>query len=247
MVDHKAAEHLPLKAIFKTFLVIFLSVELCLVAFFLFLYFTDMRTHRAILAKSDTGQVQLQKRLISNDFKSILKDLLLLADSQTLKNFLDHGGEPWRQPLAQEFLRFSRRQESFDQVRYLDDAGMEVVRVNFNDGKPAIVPETQLQSKAKRYFFLDAIRLDHGEIFVSPLDLNIENKKIELIFKPMIRFATPVFDSGGRKRGIIILNYLGNEMLQNMGQVEANANAPGRVMLLNADGYWLYGPNPGNA
>ena len=40
----------------------------------------------------------------------------------------------------------------------------------------------------------DAFRLEPGEIFISPLDLNIEQQKIELPYKPMIRLAMPVAD-----------------------------------------------------
>lgn len=148
-----------------------------------------MSTYRALLAKSDTAHVQLQKGIISYDFKDILKDLLFEAGNRTLKDFLDHGGETGRQALAQECLRFAVGQGSFDKVRYLDDAGMEVIRVNFNNGQPAIVPEAQLQSKGKRYFFLDAIRLKRGEVFISPFDLNIDDKEIEVPFKPTLRFA----------------------------------------------------------
>lgn len=243
--DSKQAERFPPKAVLKTFLAIFLPLELLLVILFLVFYVRDTRFDQALLAKSDAAHVELQKWIITNDFKKIIKNLLFIADSQGLKEYLDLGGEPRRQTLAQAFLRFCARQENFDQVRYLDDSGMEVVRVNFNHGQPAIVPEAQLQSKAKRYFFLDSIRLARGEVFVSPIDLNIEGQEIERPFKPTIRFATPVFDSQGRKRGILIFNYLGNEIFENLQQAEANANAPGRIMLLNAEGYWLYSPNPG--
>jgi diguanylate cyclase (GGDEF)-like protein/PAS domain S-box-containing protein len=247
MFHHKAAGHLPFWAIRKTFLAIFLSLELCLVVFFLAFYFLDMRAHRTLLTKSELSHVESQKRIINYEFKQILKNLLFLAESRNLIDFLDHGGESRRQDLSQSFLRFCARQEIFDQVRYLDDSGKEVVRVNFNQGHPEIIPENQLQSKAKRYYFLDAIGLARDEVFVSPFDLNIEGGKLERPLKPMIRFATPVFDSQGQKRGIIIFNFLGKEIIENLRQTKANANAPGQIMLLNAAGYWLYSPIPGEA
>jgi diguanylate cyclase (GGDEF)-like protein/PAS domain S-box-containing protein len=247
MSDHKTAMRLPFRAIPKTFLAIFLSLELCLVVFFLAFYLLDIRAHRTLLTKSELSHVELQKRLINYEFKEILRDLLFLSETRDLMDFLDYGGAARRQDLAQSFRRFSARQEIFDQVRYLDDSGQEIVRVNFNQDHPEIVPENQLQSKAKRYYFLDAIRLARGQVFVSPFDLNIEGGELERPFKPMIRFATPVFDSRGQKRGIIVFNYLGQEIIQNLSQTEAYANAPGRIMLLNAAGYWLYSPIPGQA
>ena len=247
MSDPKATGRPPFRAVLKTFLAIFLSLELCLAIFFLSFYFLDMRANQALLAKSESSHVELQKRIISYEFKEIVKDLLFLAEDRSLIDLLDYGGESRRQDLARLFLRFCDQQEIFDQVRYLDDSGKEVVRVNFEHGRAAIIPEAELQSKAKRYYFLDAIRLARGEVFVSPFDLNIEGTKLETPFKPMIRFATPVFDSQGQKRGIIIFNYLGNEIIENLRQMEANANTPGRIMLLNAEGYWLRSPNPREA
>lgn len=54
---------------------------------------------------------------------------------------------------------------------------------------------TDLQYKGNRYYFKDSIGLEKDQIFVSALDLNVENGKVEIPHKPMIRFATPVFDN----------------------------------------------------
>lgn len=66
---------------------------------------------------------------------------------------------------------------------------MEVVRVNYNRGNPAVVPRGQLQNKSSRYHIADAFRPGSGEVFVSPLDLNIERGEIKRPLKPTIRFA----------------------------------------------------------
>jgi hypothetical protein len=104
-----------------------------------------------------------------------------------------------------------------------------------------IVPETQLQSKANRYYFKKTIALNQNEVFISPFDLNIENGKVEQPLKPMIRLATPVFNNVGEKKGIVILNYLGENLLENLTQ--ANLTSLGEVMLVNSEGYWLKSPN----
>lgn len=59
----------------------------------------------------------------------------------------------------------------------------------------------------------------------------------------MLRLATPVADSSGRRRGIFLINLNAGFLL---GQVEA-ARVEGSnrdVMLLNSDGYWLKAANP---
>ena len=72
--------------------------------------------------------------------------------------------------------------------------------------------------------------LDKGQVFVSPLDLNIERGAIEQPLKPMIRLATPVFDSAGDKRGIVLINYLGAKLISN---IEKAYQGSGAILLLN--------------
>jgi PAS domain S-box-containing protein len=126
-------------------------------------------------------------------------------------------------------------------VRYLNASGQEVIRINYNDGKPIIVPHERMQDKSARYFFRDVFRLNQGEVYVSPLDLNVEENRLEIPYKPTIRFGTPVFDSAGRKKGILLFNYLGNDLLQDLHKVMRGVGHD--VMLLNSDGYWLSSAN----
>ncbi len=58
----------------------------------------------------------------------------------------------------------------------------------------------------------------------------------------MIRFGTPVFDEQGRRRGILLLNYLASHLLEKLPEQGLKGEA--RSMLLNSDGYWLKGPDP---
>lgn len=114
---------------------------------------------------------------------------------------------------------------------------MEIIRINYNQGSPSVVHSENLQNKAHRYYFKNAITLSDNEIFRSRLDLNIENNHIEQPLKPMIRYATPVYDSKGNKRGIIILNYLAVNLLE---KIQDN------MILLDQDGYMLKGGSPEN-
>src|SRR5262249_56838645 len=95
--------------------------------------------------------------------------------------------------------------------------------------------------KGKRYYFQQTMRLDKGQVFVSPLDLNVERDESERPLKPMIRFATPVFDRQGAKKGIVILNYLGADLIRKL--VEVSVTFPGTALLLNREGFVLHGPS----
>jgi signal transduction histidine kinase len=183
--------------------------------------------------------VNLLLEVIADDFDLIVADLMILSETNALQKVLESENVPHRHDLAKEFLLFSRRKEIYDQIRFLDEEGLEIVRVNFNGGEPTIVPEDQQQLKRDRYYFKDTFQLEAGQVFVSPLDLNIEHGQIEQPLKPMIRFGTPVFDSQGQKRGIVLLNYFGADMIH---RIERSSSGDlGQVMLLNCDSFWLAG------
>nr|WP_049766971.1 diguanylate cyclase [Sulfuricurvum kujiense] len=57
--------------------------------------------------------------------------------------------------------------------------------------------------------------MPHGKIWHSKLDLNIENGKIEVPFRPTIRIATPIYNKD-KFVGIVIINMLTNKLLDSL-------------------------------
>ena len=226
----------------KHFLIIFLSLVVLIGGITMLVYYTEVNSDKSISEACEANIVSLLMQVITSDFKSVVSDLMILSEKNELRTMLESGEVAHRRALAEEFLSYSKRKGLYDQIRFLDETGMEVVRINFNEGKPAIVRENKLQSKGKRYYFKDAFQLERGKVFVSPLDLNIERGKIEQPLKPMIRFGTPVFDSHGQKRGIVLLNYFGAKMIHDLER--AHVSSQGQLMLLNRDGFQLKGPMP---
>jgi len=56
----------------------------------------------------------------------------------------------------------------------------------------------------------------------------------------MLRLGTPVFDHQGRRRGVIVMNYLGQRLLDRLRAIPSESRLG--LWLLNAEGYWLLGP-----
>ncbi|MEW6594106.1 MAG: sensor domain-containing diguanylate cyclase [Thermodesulfobacteriota bacterium] len=226
------------------FLAIFLLLAGVLTAALALFYHEERTDHLTRLTAEKRYNIQLQEQSIGQRFDAIITDLLFLARQNELQDLLAADTTKNRQRLALEYLHFAGEKLAYDQIRYLDRNGMEVVRVNAAAGGPVIVAASALQSKKDRYYFKDAMVLGPGEIFVSPLDLNIEQNQLERPLKPMIRFATPVFDRHGTRHGVVILNYLGGQLLQAIR--ETARTSPGEIMLCNSDGYWLLAPEPEN-
>ncbi|MBI1174954.1 MAG: PAS domain S-box protein [Sideroxydans sp.] len=236
---------IPMQALFKRFALIFLPVAFVLsVMLFLGIRF-DEKLRAQNTEIRETSRIAIAKGRIMRDISAIDTDLRVIVNLQLMQEYLDSGSAREKERLGKVFLDLVKETRRYDQIRYLDASGQEIIRVNYNYGEPAIVAHEKLQSKADRYYFKDAFKLGKGEIFVSPLDLNIEHGSLEIPYKPMIRYGTPVFDSKGHKRGVVLLNYLGTGLLQNFREVMHGDN-PHSGMLLNQDGYWLSDPNPEN-
>ena len=204
-------------------------------------FLSEVEKAKVLRETRETLNVDIGKKAIARNLKNVIADLMVLSQH----NFFSRMGaiaDAAGSPLAEDMLLFLKEKRSYDQIRYLDETGMEVIRVNFNSGQPAIVIRDRLQNKKNRYYFKETFDLSRGKTFFSPFDLNVEHGKIEVPFKPMIRLGTPVFDGQGRKRGIVLINYFGKELIHDFST--AVANIADHMMLLNSDGYWLHHPDP---
>jgi PAS domain S-box-containing protein len=204
-------------------------------------YFTSQHSRQKAIERQEISSLSQQEIIIRNDIKAIIADLLVLVNHHHLHSKLERNTDSNFDTVAEEFLIFARQKKIYDQVRFIDHTGMEQIRVNYNDGAPSIVPIKKLQFKGDRYYFKDTLKLRGDEIFISPFDLNIEQGVIEEPKKPMIRFGAPVFNCRGEKFGIIVINYMGVEILNDIKELKKHTL--GHRSLLNRDGYWLMGPD----
>ncbi len=233
-------------ALVRRFLIVWLPVMLVLAAVIWAFYAVQAKSALALLKAAEREVLQRSIQASLTEFANVRSDLLYLTDQYTLLNDGTRDTPPGYAPLATRYLAFASRKGLYDQVRFLDARGREIVRVNWNDGRPERVPPDRLQDKSGRDYVRETLSLRRGEIYVSPLDLNIEHGKIEQPLKPTMRFGTPVFDQQGRKRGIIVLNYLGENLLGHLRNISGTDRTAGRIWLLNADGYWMLGPRAGD-
>ncbi|MCK3685830.1 sensor histidine kinase [Maribellus sp. YY47] len=199
---------------------------------------------KLISLNEELTEINTKSRIINRDLNFIIGDLQILAALNIFHElWLTPDNSKLRNDITTIFSKISRERQLYDQIRLIDNNGMEIIRVNLQDSIPVVVPFPDLQNKKHRPYFTNTIRLNKGEIYVSPFDLNTENKKIEVPLKPILRFATPMFNEKGEKEGILILNYLGSFMLKNSVSM-GNYHFSDHFMLLNKDSYWLKSSDP---
>ena len=204
----------------------------------------------SIKALEDTTLHHLQHELsskaedIGKFLETVHKDVLLLSQALATKELINFNGPKdskefynLRNRAEDVFFAFSRTRLYYYQVRYINEEGKEVVRVD-SDGNTSIpIPLSKLQYKGDRYYFIDSMNYPKGECYVSPMDLNIEWGEIEVPYKPVVRIATPVFNNQGQRKGIVLINIYASYIIEQMQKL--NIAKGGSTSLLSREGLYL--------
>ena len=218
---------------------------LCLI-FLSSFYHEEQARVRQNLEVAERLRLSVGVRSLTSDIDRIASDVRLIASLPSLSAALEQYDVHSISRLADDLVALSASRRVYDQLRWIDETGVERVRIGFLQNQPFVVPEERLQNKATRNYFTATMALEPGTIYVSPLDLNIEQGRVETPFKPVIRLATPVHDKGGQPRGIVIINYFGSYLLDKFVDATEASDASARVNLLNGEGYWLRAPQSGD-
>jgi len=230
------------KQVIRRFLWLFIPISIICVGGAFALLRSEIEFNRVKIHTSEVKAINQGGKSIDVVLQSIFQDLKYLASEDGFHNLINtekHKNSNVQAPA--DWPVYSEIKGTYDQMRWIDIEGQEQVRVNFVEGKAFVVPNDKLQNKSNRYYFTDTLKLNRGEYFLSPFDLNMEMGKIEQPLKPMIRLGTPVYDRNGNKQGIIILNYMGKQLLQFFDQMMSTEVS--QNWLINEEGYWLKGPD----
>ncbi|SDY35829.1 PAS domain S-box protein [Nitrosomonas sp. Nm58] len=226
----------------RYFLYICIPLVLLIIALLWFLHHIQTNAALSIMKGSERQSVQLAERTIGTVFDILRGDALYLAEHSLMQQWLDTGDPAAQSHLTADFLAFIRHRQLYDQVRFLDEQGQEVVRVRMKEGQPMIMPMEEMRNLLDRQYVQDALAQNEKTVAISPFDLSIDHGTIEHPIRPTIRFSVPVFDSKNQKRGLIVLDYQGQRLLNRL-RVLSDLHA-GDLWLLNEKGYWLLGPRP---
>jgi diguanylate cyclase (GGDEF)-like protein len=225
----------------RIFIVLILIVTAVLATGGALLYRVEQRDFLNRVGAVEFTSLDLQTSAIARELDDIVADVLYLSKQNELIMLLDTGDQNEIRDMSQEYLELARNRQDYDQIRYIDASGMERVRINGRDARASAVPGDRLRNKGDRFYFKECFALGRGEIYLSPMDLNVENGEVERPFRPMLRIGTPVFDSSGRKRGIVLINYNARILLDRI--LSTGSSAEGASMLLDCKGYWLLNPD----
>lgn len=185
--------------------------------------------------------VELIEKLLNESFNSMTTDAQMLAYTATQQN--QTNKQQFTNTLRDYFVAFANNDSNYEQLRFIDTEGNERIRINNRNNSIKVVPEIKLQNKAQRYYFQRSLSQTRGNVYISPMDLNVEAGKIQLPLNPTIRVGIPVFDADDRKIGVIILNYKGRQLINRLLHISPNFIE--HLYILSPDGVAIIQPQNG--
>ncbi len=153
-------------------------------------------THEAAVIQEGARGVESGLAIATSDLSYVVELVAVAIEDDTPERFAE---------LQRSTLAFLRNRPGYFQIRFIDAAGRERLRIEDTPNGPRVTPEGELQDKSGRSYFSETMRLQSGELFVSPMESNLE-KGVEEPHRPVVRLATPIDSAAGARRGIVILN-----------------------------------------
>lgn len=203
----------------------------------------SLHTLRRETLRNLSQEVSIRAQGLSGFFDQLAAELFYLAEAPALDELRSAIRETDVQRIRLATARLERDYSALArvypyvyQIRFLSVDGHELVRVDRRDGRIIVVASDKLQDKSDRYYFNAAIRHQIGELYVSPLDLNVEDGKIEQPERPVIRVAT-VVGRGDRIDGVLIVNLHADLVLAQIEQMAVARN--GTAYLFDRSGHYL--------
>ncbi|QKF83250.1 ATP-binding protein [Halarcobacter ebronensis] len=153
------------------------------------------------LAQNEFNKTEIQIKKEIDHYRLILR---VIKESGNFQQYIMDYDKNIENTLIHDFENYAKTNEDIFQVRYLDNEGMERIRVDKISGETYVAKN--LQNKENRYYFLRTKNLKENQYYISDFDLNVENGEIEIPYKPTIRVSTPIYE-GDKFLGILIINY----------------------------------------
>ena len=187
------------------------------------------------ISQEITVEVKTAASSIDLYFTGARRDVLSLARILQ-RRMKAHMTEAEMRRVEHEFIQAMEVEQAYYQARFINARGMEIIRVNNEDGQLRLVPQGGLQYKGDRYYFKDAMVTPPGAVYFSPLDLNVEYGRLEVPHRLVLRVATVVQDDSGRVAGVVIINIFGEKILGALARLDHSLSS--RVLLVDGAGFF---------
>lgn len=198
----------------RHFVLLTLSLAVLVGAMFTITLENSKRFQYDLIGEQQKRVVEKALVVLDDALEQSKSDVLYLSKLPVLEELYNtSGSSPLLSELQNTLLTFLATHRQYDHLRFINQSGQEVVRINNRQGRMEIVENNRLQDKSDRPYFAFTNSLEVGGVYISNFELNVENGVIERPERTVVRLATPVFSSSGQRIGIIVANLQGDELI----------------------------------
>lgn len=155
--------------------------------------------------------------------------------------------ELWRARLDQICRAYVANTPEICQLRLIGvaDGGRELYCLAQDaHGRVTVVAPADLQQDGNRSYFTETVRLPDGGLYLSPIELNREQGRIEQPPRPVLHAAVPVRNAQGAVFGVVAVTILAQRLFDGV----ATSQAPDvSQWVTDAAGHFLWHPQRGKA
>ncbi|MFB2768930.1 methyl-accepting chemotaxis protein [Pelatocladus sp. BLCC-F211] len=198
---------------------------------------------------------------INSFLNGVSDDVFFLSKSPQIQGIIrakENGGldgqtnlsyNAWVGQLQANFVAMMEQKPHYMKLRYIDENGKEVVRVDADGSKSKVVPEGELQQQIDRQIFSETMKLSSNNIYVSPVNLNQENGEIKKPYQPTISYSIPILNSSGQKKGMIVANIFAEKFIKDFKEGDNQRGNAENIyqgqenFIVNQEGFYIYHPN----
>jgi len=189
---------------------------------------------------------------VDSFFSQLPQDLAFLGDFYALDRYLywsdlkaSRQTQRWSSAVADSYRSFMDSHSQYYQIRFLDNQGLEKIKVHRLGGKLEVNSGTEenLQDKSEASYFVQTKNLPRNSVAISEIELSRKHGKIEVPLIPVIRVSRPVVANNGHQYGMIVGNVFGQSVLSLVPGVHESAVGPIRHYLISKSGEYLRHPD----
>jgi len=234
--------YLPNKISFSFFIKIFIALVFILILLTTIIIQINYSKTLENLKSLELEHLKLMQSESLEMLDIVHDDISFIANLEASKTFLDEADFENNPEIVDIYRNFLLSNTYYKQISLLNEDGMEILRLSFNNGDVTLASKESLGYEHESEVFFKAMQIKNDEIYVSPLSLNIENSLIEYPYIPIIQISKPLTSSKG-KSGVVVFNYYGDELLDHfVSQGNHEFDVEPDIILLTGDGYYIKSP-----
>jgi diguanylate cyclase (GGDEF)-like protein/PAS domain S-box-containing protein len=225
----------------KIFTVYFIIFGIVITFFATFISYEIQMMHTSDTIKKQAEEILFIKtnNILKPTVTQMDEIVQSLSYNANLQQYILTKDENIRKNLEDMFFAVTGTNNQIMQLRFIDAKGKEIIRVDRQNesSSPFIVAREKLQDKSSRDYFQIVSKMTKPELWHSKIDLNIENGKIEVPFRPTFRIAKPIFNNQTFE-GMVIVNLLTNNLIKGI-----QTSTTFKHYIIDKDGFYIIHPN----